>query len=137
VADEQVPQVVGRRRAPDVRLSAGDRVGSLEVVPSPGHSPGHVSFLDTRDGILIAGDVFTAYGRVAVTSHLYLRFPFAYFPTWDRAEDLASARALRALDPSVLVVGHGPAVRDPGAAMDTAVARAERAAAPAAAGAHG
>jgi glyoxylase-like metal-dependent hydrolase (beta-lactamase superfamily II) len=122
---------------PDVRLSAGDRVGSLEVVPSPGHSPGHVSFLDTREGILIAGDVFTAYGRVAVTSHLYLRFPFAYFPTWDRAEDLASARALRALDPSVLVVGHGPAVRDPGAAMEAAIARAERAAAPAAARAHG
>ena len=59
-----------------------------------------VSFLDTRDGTLIAGDVFTAYGRVAVTSHLYLRLPFAYFPTWDRAVDLASARALRALDPA-------------------------------------
>src|SRR5262245_61416165 len=30
------------RTVPDVRLAAGDRVGSLEVVPSPGHSPGHV-----------------------------------------------------------------------------------------------
>src|SRR4051794_36702637 len=27
---------------PDVRLGTGDRVGSLEVIPSPGHSPGHV-----------------------------------------------------------------------------------------------
>ena len=51
---------------PDVRLSAGDRVGSLEVVASPGHSPGHVSFLDTRDRSLIAGDVFTSYGGLAV-----------------------------------------------------------------------
>jgi hypothetical protein len=56
---------------------------------------------------------------------------------WDRVQDLASARALRALGPSVLVVGHGPAVRDPGAAMEAAIARAERPAAPAAARAHG
>ena len=37
------------RTRPDVCLQAGDRVGSLEVIPTPGHSPGHVSYLDTRD----------------------------------------------------------------------------------------
>jgi glyoxylase-like metal-dependent hydrolase (beta-lactamase superfamily II) len=111
---------------PDVRLVGGDRVGSLEVVPSPGHSPGHVAFLDTRDRTLIAGDVFTSYGRLAVTSYFYLRFPFAAIATWDRAKDVDSARALRALDPPLLVVGHGPAVRNPGAAMDRAIARASR-----------
>ena len=111
---------------PDVRLAAGDRVGSLEVVPSPGHSPGHVAFLDTRDRTLIAGDVFTSYGGVAVTNHFHLRVPLAAMATWDKAIDLASARALRALDPAVLVVGHGPAVRGPGAALDRAIARAAR-----------
>jgi glyoxylase-like metal-dependent hydrolase (beta-lactamase superfamily II) len=111
---------------PDVRLSGGDRVGSLEVVPSPGHSPGHVAFLDTRDRTLIAGDVFTAYGRLAVTSHVYLRFPFAAIATWDRAKDVDSARALRALDPPLIVVGHGPGQRSPRAAMDRAIARAGR-----------
>ena len=65
------------RTVPDVLLSAGDTVGSLEVVASPGHTPGHVAFLDRRDRSLIAGDVFTAYGSVAVTSHLYPRFPLA------------------------------------------------------------
>ena len=44
--------------------------------------------------------------------------------TWDKSKDLESARALRALDPAVLVVGHGPAIRPPGAAMDRAIARA-------------
>jgi glyoxylase-like metal-dependent hydrolase (beta-lactamase superfamily II) len=112
---------------PDVRLNAGDRVGSLEVIPSPGHSPGHVAFLDTRDRALIGGDVFTAYGGLAVTSHFKLRFPFAAMATWDKDQDVASARALRALEPTVLVVGHGPARRDPGEAMDRAIARAERA----------
>lgn len=51
---------------PDVRLKDGDHVGSLRVVLTPGHTPGHVAFLDTRDRTLIAGDTFTAYGRAAV-----------------------------------------------------------------------
>jgi glyoxylase-like metal-dependent hydrolase (beta-lactamase superfamily II) len=110
--------------APDVRLAPGDRVGSLEVVASPGHSPGHVAFLDTRDRTLIAGDVFTSYGRVEVTSSFYWRFPFATMATWDKPKDVESARALRALDPALLVVGHGPATAAPGDAMDKAIARA-------------
>jgi glyoxylase-like metal-dependent hydrolase (beta-lactamase superfamily II) len=111
---------------PDVRLNAGDRVGSLEVVASPGHSPGHVAFLDTRDRSLIGGDVFTSYGNVEVTSHFYLRFPFAAMATWDKQTDIESARSLRALQPRVLVVGHGPLTRDPHAAMERAIAKAEQ-----------
>jgi glyoxylase-like metal-dependent hydrolase (beta-lactamase superfamily II) len=114
------------KTAPDVRLGGGDRVGSLEVVPSPGHTPGHVALLDTRDRSLIAGDTFTTFGRVAVTNHFYWRFPLAAIATWDKDVDARSARELRALDPTLLVVGHGPAVRSPGAAMDTAIARATR-----------
>jgi glyoxylase-like metal-dependent hydrolase (beta-lactamase superfamily II) len=110
--------------APDVMLNGGERIGSLEVIPSPGHSPGHVAFLDTRDRTLIAGDVFTAYGKVAVSTHFYWRFPFATMATWDKAKDLESARALRELDPTLLVTGHGPTVPDPGAAMDKSIERA-------------
>jgi glyoxylase-like metal-dependent hydrolase (beta-lactamase superfamily II) len=111
---------------PDVRLAPGERVGSLEVVPSPGHTPGHVAFLDTRDRTLIAGDVFTSFGSVQVSNHFYLRFPLAAMATFDKSQDLESARALRALDPALLVVGHGPAVPSPGAAMDAAIAGAAR-----------
>jgi glyoxylase-like metal-dependent hydrolase (beta-lactamase superfamily II) len=111
---------------PDVRLAAGDLVGSLQVIATPGHSPGHVSFLDTRDRTLLAGDVFTSYGKVAVTSYLYLRFPFAAMATWDKKEDVESARTLLALEPAVLAVGHGPATRGPGPAMAAAIERAER-----------
>jgi glyoxylase-like metal-dependent hydrolase (beta-lactamase superfamily II) len=110
------------KTTPHVRLVAGDRVGSLEVVASPGHTPGHVSFLDTRDRTLIAGDVYTTYGRTAVTNHFYWRFPLAAMGTWDKAKDLESATRLRGLDPTTLVVGHGPVVRGPGSAMDRALA---------------
>ena len=112
------------KTTPDVRLAAGDRVGSLEVVASPGHTPGHVAFLDTRDRALIAGDVFTAVGGLAVSDHFNWKFPFATMATWNKATDLESAKVLRALQPSVLVVGHGPPTRDPGPAMDKAIAAA-------------
>jgi glyoxylase-like metal-dependent hydrolase (beta-lactamase superfamily II) len=108
---------------PDVRLQAGDRVGSLEVVASPGHTPGHVSFLDTRDRSLIVGDVFTTYGGVKVSDRMSFPFPFAAMATWDKAKDRESAQALRALEPTVMVVGHGRAVRAPSAAIDKALGR--------------
>jgi glyoxylase-like metal-dependent hydrolase (beta-lactamase superfamily II) len=124
VVDGKLPGSWPKLETTPDRLNPGDRVGSLEVVDAPGHTPGHVAFLDTRDRALIAGDVFTSYGKVAVSNHFYLRFPLAAMATWDKAQDSDSARRLRALDPAVLVVGHGPAVRSPGAAMDAAIARA-------------
>ncbi len=108
---------------PDVRINAGDRVGSLETIASPGHTPGHVSFLDTRDRALLAGDTFTSFGGVQVSNHFHLRFPFAAMATWDKPKDAESARKLRGLDPALLAVGHGPVTRDPGAAMDRAIAQ--------------
>jgi len=111
---------------PDVRLTGGERVGSLEVIATPGHTPGHVAFLDTRDRALIAGDALTSLGRVEVPTQFYWRFPLAAHATWDKAKALESARALRALEPSLLVTGHGPAVRSPASAMDEAIARSAR-----------
>lgn len=112
------------KTTPDVRLKPGDRVGSLEVVPTPGHTPGHVAFLDTRDRAAIVGDVFVSIGGLAVSNHFHLPFPFAAMATWDKEKDLESAKALRALDPSLLLVGHGGPVRDPAARMDSAIASA-------------
>jgi glyoxylase-like metal-dependent hydrolase (beta-lactamase superfamily II) len=99
------------KTTPDVLLRAGDRVGSLEVIASPGHTPGHISFLDTRDRSLIVGDVYTTYGGLKTTSELNLRFPFASMATEDKEQNRESARALAALEPTMVYVGHGPPVR--------------------------
>jgi glyoxylase-like metal-dependent hydrolase (beta-lactamase superfamily II) len=112
---------------PDVRLAGGERIGSLEVVPSPGHTPGHVAFLDTRDRALLAGDTFTTVGGVAVSSHFTFPFPLATTATWDRPLNLESARTLRGLEPTLLTVGHGAPVRGPLEQMDAAIERAARA----------
>ena len=116
------------RTRPDVLLSGGERIGSLEVVPTPGHTPGHLAFLDTRDRALIAGDVFTSIGGLQVSSHFTLPFPLATMGTWDRAEDVRSARRALELGPTLLAVGHGRALTGPIPAMEQAIARAERAA---------
>ena len=114
----------GVKTRPDTRLVGGERIGSLEVVPSPGHTPGHMAFLDTRDRTLIAGDTFTSYWRVEVPNRLVQPFPLAAMGTQDRVQVVDAARTLRRLEPAVLVVGHGPAVRTPASVMDAAIARA-------------
>jgi glyoxylase-like metal-dependent hydrolase (beta-lactamase superfamily II) len=112
---------------PDVLLEPGDRVGSLEVIETPGHTPGHVAFLDTRDRTVIGGDVFTTLGGTAVSSHFTLPFPLAAMATWDKERNLESARTVRALEPQLLAPGHGPALRDPGSETGRAIERAHRA----------
>jgi glyoxylase-like metal-dependent hydrolase (beta-lactamase superfamily II) len=118
------------KTVPDVPLSGGERIGSLEVIPTPGHTPGHMAFLDARDKTLFVGDVYTSYGGLAVTNHFNLRFPLAAPATWDKAKDSESACTVRALEPRLLVAGHGPAVTDPLPAMDRAISRAGGSTAP-------
>ena len=107
-------------------LLPGDRVGSLTVVDAPGHTPGHIAFLDMRDGTLIAGDAFQTRGGVAVSGMLRPFFPFPALATWHRPTALASAQRLRALRPARLAVGHGAVLADPLPAMDQAIATAEQ-----------
>jgi hypothetical protein len=58
------------------------------------------------------------------TDRLRLPFPLASMATWNGETELVSARAVRALEPSILVVGHGPVVREPAVAIDRALALA-------------
>lgn len=100
----------------------GDHVGSLEVHASPGHTPGHVSFLDPRDGTLYCGDAYATLGGLRTGAKLRLPMMAPAIASWDRPTALDSARALRRLDPRALAPGHGGVARDPGAKMDAAIA---------------
>jgi len=104
-------------------LAHGDRIGSLEVVAAPGHTPGHVAFFDTRDGTLYCGDAYSTLGGVATTAKVNPRFPLPAAATWHRPTALESARALRALEPTRLAPGHGKVVDSPAGVMDAAIAR--------------
>ena len=110
---------------PTRTVSEDDRVGSLRVVFSPGHTPGHVAYLDERDGTLIAGDAFSTFGGLAVSGKVRPLFPLVAMATWHRPTAVASARRLRGLEPTRLVVGHGKPLEDPGPAMDRAIDAAD------------
>ena len=112
----------GAETPPTRTLNEGDRVGSLEVVFTPGHTPGHVAFLDVRDRTLFCGDTYSTIGGVAVSARVNPRFPLVIMGTWDRRAVVASARRLRGLEPARLAPGHGKIVESPAAAMDAAIA---------------
>lgn len=109
---------------PNTLLHDGDRVGSLLVVASPGHTPGHIALFDERDGSLIAGDAFQTRGGLAVSGTIRPFFPFPAMATWHRASALESARRLRALQPTRVAVGHGEVLEQPLAHLDKVIAKA-------------
>ncbi|HWF73735.1 MAG TPA: MBL fold metallo-hydrolase [Solirubrobacteraceae bacterium] len=115
----------GAKTAPTSTFAAGARVGSLEVIASPGHTPGHVAFFDHRDGTLLSGDAYSTLGGVATTAKVNPLFPLPTLATWHRPTELESARTLRDLDPARLAPGHGRIVEAPGPAMSRAIAAAQ------------
>jgi glyoxylase-like metal-dependent hydrolase (beta-lactamase superfamily II) len=117
--------VPGTKTKPTRTFEPGARIGSLEVVAAPGHTPGHVAFLDVRDRTLYCGDAYSTLGGVATTAKANPRFPLPAMGTWHRPTALQTARELRALDPARLAPGHGKVVEAPAAAMDAAIAKAE------------
>lgn len=114
---------------PTRTVNAGDRIGSLEVVATPGHTPGHIALLDTRDGAVIAGDAFVTLGGMAVSGTFTWGFPIGPLVTWHRPSAVESARRLLALKPTRLAVGHGPVLEGAAAlapAMADAIRKAEQ-----------
>jgi glyoxylase-like metal-dependent hydrolase (beta-lactamase superfamily II) len=104
----------------------GDLVGSLRAIFSPGHTPGHMAYLDLRDGSLIAGDAFTTQLGVTAAGAFKFYFPFPALFSWNRHCAAESAKKLRNLKPARLAVGHGKTIASPLAAMDQAIELAFR-----------
>ncbi|SDI36705.1 Glyoxylase, beta-lactamase superfamily II [Planococcus glaciei] len=106
---------------PDRFLKEGDRIGSLQVVFSPGHTPGSISLLDVRNRSLIAGDALYTRGGTAVCGTMKLLFPIPALATWNKVIALESAEKLRSLRPSLLAVGHGKMIQNPDQAFHKAI----------------
>jgi glyoxylase-like metal-dependent hydrolase (beta-lactamase superfamily II) len=99
----------------DRELREGDAVGGFEVIETPGHSPGHVSYWRPSDGTLLVGDVLV--NMDLLTTRPGLAEPPRLF-TSDPARNRASARRLADLEPEVVCFGHGPVLRDGDAFVD-------------------
>lgn len=92
-----------------VRLREGDKVGGFTVVHAPGHSAGHVVYFRESDRLAIAGDLFN-------TMHMWTRRMRLGEPpehlSIDAEENRRSIVKLVDLRPSMVLPGHGPALKD-------------------------
>jgi glyoxylase-like metal-dependent hydrolase (beta-lactamase superfamily II) len=87
-----------------------------ECVPTPGHTPGHVSFFRPSDRVLIAGDAVLTVQLNSMWGFLLWelgrsRRRFAGPPrysTWSWRTAKESVAALARLEPRVVACGHGP-----------------------------
>lgn len=117
---------VGAKSRPTRLLVEGERVGSLQAVSSPGHTPGHMAYLDIRDNALIAGDAFTTQTGVVVAGVFKTLFPFPALFSWNAVLAARTAAKLRGFNPDILAVGHGPSIPSPAHKMDAALEEAFR-----------
>ena len=85
--------------------------------PRPGHTPGHLAFLDTRDGTLFCGDAYSTLGGVATCAKANWRFPLPAMATWHRPtaletrEGAAGARTRSGWPPATARWSRTPAPR--------------------------
>lgn len=114
----------GAKTRPTHTLQDGELFGSLHCFGTPGHTPGHMSFLDERDGTLFTGDAFQSIGGLSVVTDTPWWFPLPKMATWDEGLALASARRLAGQQVTGVATGHGTFVRGGTAALQDAVARA-------------
>lgn len=81
-----------------------------QCIPTPGHTPGHVSFFRPNDRVLISGDAVVTL-RVNSVSGLLLGRPGLSGPprytTWSPPAARGSVAALARLEPRALAGGHG------------------------------
>ncbi len=97
-----------------VAVNDGEEIFGLQVLATPGHTPGHISVLDPDSGLLVAGDALIAQSGV-------LEGPSAQFSD---DLDLANSSARSLADDSIgtILLGHGGALDDGGEQLAAVIA---------------
>jgi glyoxylase-like metal-dependent hydrolase (beta-lactamase superfamily II) len=91
-----IPHIASPR--PVVAVGVGDRVMNLAIIPTPGHTPGHIAVHDEAAGVLVVGDAIGYREDLG----------FVVLPTSeDAAQAQASVSILAGLSFDTLLPGHG------------------------------
>jgi glyoxylase-like metal-dependent hydrolase (beta-lactamase superfamily II) len=88
-------------RAPQA-VGNGDSVFGLDIIETPGHTPGHIAVLDPISGLLVAGDSLNGAGGGVIG-------PNPQFSS-DHAQALESVGVLATLEYDTVLFGHGEPV---------------------------
>ena len=97
---------VVRFGTPKTTVNAGDI--ELRIVPTPGHAPDHLCFLDEGAGDMYCGDLVRIGGSIVIPAS----------KGGDLRKYLHSLQRIRELAPNRLLPGHGPIVDDPASLID-------------------
>jgi glyoxylase-like metal-dependent hydrolase (beta-lactamase superfamily II) len=95
-------------RPVDLLIGDGDQVGPLQVIHTPGHTPGHLVFYWPERKALFTGDAFVTWPKIC--------------PGWDnsmlnRPQSWDSLARMAALDVDIICTGHGDPITSGGAAV--------------------
>jgi len=82
----------------DETVKDGQTVASLEVLHTPGHTPGHLAFYSADRGVLLSGDAIVTWPEFAAGWPSF---------TLNPVQHRASLRRMAALQPKAVGVGHG------------------------------
>ena len=90
-----------------------------ECIPTPGHTPGHVSFFRPSDRVLITGDAVVTMRLNSISGLVLQRQGLSgppWYTSWSWRTAKASVAALARLEPLVLAGGHGTPLTGAGTA---------------------
>ena len=116
--EADIPQIGAPR--PLISVGDGDAVFGLEIVETPGHTPGHISVLDRVGRILVAGDAING-GDAAGGVAGEVAGPNQRFSS-DHDAALLSVTKLSMLPFDTVLFGHGEPVLDRGSTLVAALA---------------
>ena len=92
----------------DHLIGEGDQIGPLQVVHTPGHTPGHLAFYWPERRVLVTGDAFVTWPVICPgwrNSMLNLK------QSWESLETMAQ------YDTEIIAPGHGDSIKENGAAV--------------------
>jgi deazaflavin-dependent oxidoreductase (nitroreductase family) len=125
------PRIVAASRAQEVAFRDVARaldpkagVSSLpdwQVIPTPGHSPGHTAFFRPGDGVLLSGDALLTVNYNSLWDLLRGRRRVSgppYISTWNWRAAKRSVATLARLQPRILASGHGAPMAGPRVAQE-------------------
>lgn len=129
-SDKQVPLKEGIPDSlpyePDFLLEEGDKVGELEVLFTPGHTPGHITLFHPFHRYLLVGDVMQTLGGAAICGVHRDAFPKPARLNWDLAQSIDVVHRFLTLEPMFIGTGHGDVMRNAVEVLPETIEEAKR-----------
>lgn len=106
-------------------LSDGDKIGSLEVIETRGHTVGSISLYNQEEGIMVVGDAIQTRDGIVIAGDKRLLFPFPTYATSSIKESIITAKRIVSMKINCLATGHGKLAYNPNQKIQASIKRLE------------